>query len=263
MLTRRNIHLIHTHPLGRSFLASGAAAVIASAMFFSNARAATYQVTGTGGTLHVHTAPSLTAPIDGNLPDGTSINVTCQIRSDLVGGSTMWDRINYPVVGFVADWFTTTPAVNSPTVGLPECLPHGIPQEPESQPTTQPQSNPSRSVGRLATRNGYPYGQCTYLAEQRFAEYAHHFPQIGGDAWRWARTAIANDWTVVPTPEVNSVVVFQRGENGASKLWGHVAWVTAVNGSQITVEEMNVRGLGVLDTRSLTPGPNARFILAA
>lgn len=46
----------------------------------ANAQAAEYQVIGTGGTLHVRTAPSLSAPIVGNLGDGTAINILCQTR---------------------------------------------------------------------------------------------------------------------------------------------------------------------------------------
>jgi hypothetical protein len=49
-------------------IALSAATALASAVALSaNAQAAEYQVIGTGGTLHVRTAPSLSAPIVGNL----------------------------------------------------------------------------------------------------------------------------------------------------------------------------------------------------
>jgi surface antigen len=139
------------------------------------------------------------------------------------------------------------------TPGLARCEQHSTPP---------PAHQPRRKVGRLTGRNYFPYGQCTWFAEQRFAEFAHHFPLIWGNASQWAGSAAANGWSVVSTPQMDSVAVFRPGENGALSD-GHVAWVTAVNGSRITVEEMNVRGLGVRDTRTLTPGRNVTFILAA
>src|SRR5947209_7067575 len=63
------------------------------------AQAAMYKVVGTGGTLHVRTGPSLSAPLVASLPDGTAINIICQTRGDQVVGSTMWDRISSPTVG--------------------------------------------------------------------------------------------------------------------------------------------------------------------
>lgn len=116
--------------------------LVLAAALTANAQAAEYQVIGTGGTLHVRTAPSLGAPIVGNLSDGTTINILCQTRGDQVMGSTMWDKINSPIVGYVADWYTTTPVVNNPSPGLPECVPPNTPREPEPAPSPQPSPQP-------------------------------------------------------------------------------------------------------------------------
>ena len=62
--------------------------------------------------------------------------------------------------------------------------------------------------------------------------------------------------------------MFQPGANGAFPPDGHVAWVTAVSGSQITVTEMNFEGgsppggFGKVDTRTLTPKSSVLYILA-
>lgn len=127
-------HLRRARRLTLRALCGGAASVVSLAVLASGAQAATYQVTGTGGTLHVRTAPSLSAPAVAGLADGTRINIMCQTRGDLVVGSTMWDRINQPVSGYVADWYTTTPAVNAPSPGLPACSP----KTPAPQPTPPP-----------------------------------------------------------------------------------------------------------------------------
>jgi surface antigen len=48
--------------------------------------------------------------------------------------------------------------------------------------------------------------------------------------------------------------MFQPGVDGAGS-FGHVAWVTEVYPSQnkITITEMNFKGLGVVDTRTIAP----------
>ncbi len=117
----------------RSLLLAAAASALSAAALAASAQAATYSVVGTGGTLHVRTAPQLAAPIVASLRDGTPMNIVCQTRGDHVAGSTMWDRIDQPVTGYVADWYTTTPVVNNPSPGLPTC---GSPPGPP--PTPQP-----------------------------------------------------------------------------------------------------------------------------
>jgi hypothetical protein len=94
------------------------------------ASAAAYQVVGVGsGTLHVHNGPSLAASVIGNLPNGTSINVVCQTTGDPVNGSAIWDQIDSPTTGYVADWYTSTPNVGTWSPGIPQC---------GSTPTTPP-----------------------------------------------------------------------------------------------------------------------------
>jgi hypothetical protein len=126
----------------RRIVLTAAMALASVIAFTASADAAEYEVVGTGGTLHVRTAPSLSAPIVGNLGDGTKINILCQTRGDQVVGSTMWDKINSPVAGYVADWYTSTPGVNVPSSGLPECVPPNVPREPEPAPSPQPQPAP-------------------------------------------------------------------------------------------------------------------------
>lgn len=73
----------------------------------------------------------------------------------------------------------------------------------------------------------------------------------GGNARYWAQNARAHHWTVTGTPQIDSIVVFQPGVDGVNRSVGHVAWVTSVHGSQITVTEMNASaGLGHFDTHT-------------
>lgn len=125
----------------KSVVASAAALLaLSSAVLATDAQAKAYQVIGTGGTLHVHSAPSLSAGVVGEMRDGTWIDITCQTAAgDTVVGSSVWDKIDSPYAGYVADWFTTTPAVGKYTEGLPIC---GGATPSQSSPVSTPQSSP-------------------------------------------------------------------------------------------------------------------------
>jgi hypothetical protein len=110
-----------------------ASTMLAVTAIFAASAQAEYKVIGTGGTLHVRPEPSLSAPIVADLPDGTMIDIVCQTTGDNVVGSTIWDKIDRPAVGYVADWYTTTPAVGKFSRGLSVCG-----SSPPSQPPSQP-----------------------------------------------------------------------------------------------------------------------------
>lgn len=110
-------------------------------------------------------------------------------------------------------------------------------------------------------------GYCTWWAIYLFRDYTGLYPDFldpanDGDAGYWAIDAAYNGWTVTSTPRADSIAVFQPGVDGAD-YEGHVAWVTAVSGSQITMSEMNgPAGWDAVDTRTLTPDASVVYILA-
>jgi hypothetical protein len=132
----------------RRLLTAGTACALSAAALAPGAQAAPFRVVGTGGTLHVRTAPSLGAikVEGGDLPDGTIINIVCQTRGDQVVGSTMWDRIDGRVAGYVADWYTTTPVVNNPSPGLPDCSQVTPPPDPRPDPPGVPLPPPPPAI---------------------------------------------------------------------------------------------------------------------
>ena len=144
-------------------------------------------------------------------------------------------------------------------------------QGPAPAPTpTQPAVN----TGKTLTSNSGDKGNCTWWALNEFHQFDGLYPDTlnpanTGDAKYWATNAGLNGWTVTSTPRVDSIAVFQPGANGAFPVGaGHVAWVTAVSGSQITVTEMNFEGgsppggFNKVDTRTLTPASSVLYILA-
>jgi surface antigen/LysM repeat protein len=94
-----------------------------------------------------------------------------------------------------------------------------------------------------ASNPGFPWGQCTYYVSTR------RKVSWSGDAWTWFRNARA-----VGRPEgrlpVQGAIVVMWGS------WvGHVAYVEQVypDGS-FQISEMNMRGVGVVDQRTVTTG---------
>jgi hypothetical protein len=151
LTNRRSRRWDSARKIARSACAGG---LVLATFLATRAQAAVFQVVGTGGTLHIRTAPTLGAPIIGSLPDGTAVNIVCQTRGDQVGGSTMWDAIDQPTNGYIADWYTTTPNVNAPSPGLPSC-----PQPPQPQPPQQP---PARR-GNISQIRRYSWGLRVWL----------------------------------------------------------------------------------------------------
>jgi surface antigen len=117
------------------------------------------------------------------------------------------------------------------------------------------------STAPSPTSNRFDYGQCTWYAADQFHNFTGRYPNWSGNAWTWASNAAAAGWKVVSAPQVNSIMVFRPGQDGAGGV-GHVAWVTNVTGSQITIWEMNFPTPGVKHTRTVSLQSGERFILA-
>lgn len=199
-----------------------------SALAAGEAAAASGKViTGSGYTLKIRSAPSATAPIVGELRNGNQITIECQTTGTPVKGdygtTTLWDRI--PGRGYVSDaWIYT--GTNGRVAG--ECggsTPPKAPSAGRAKGLTAQSTNPFNT----ASLRGY----CTYGAQEKIRQAAgYYIGALNGDAGRWADQARAARWTVVTSPQPRSVVVYPGGV-------GHVAWVDAVNGSTLTIIDMN------------------------
>jgi hypothetical protein len=98
---------------------------------------------------------------------------------------------------------------------------------------------------QLAGGNGagggslYPHGQCTWYVATRRPDLPY-FPGRSGDALRWIVSARRAHLRTGEIPVAGAVAVFQPLQYGAGK-YGHVAYVEAVDGSNMTVSEANYR----------------------
>lgn len=88
--------------------------------------------------------------------------------------------------------------------------------------------------------NGYPYGYCTYYVATR-----RYVPTNWGNAKAWLYSAQRAGYSTGSSPAVGAIVVTSES------WWGHVGYVERVSGSTITIAEMNYRGWGVINRRTL------------
>ena len=85
-----------------------------------------YSVVGTGANgLNEHSAPSISSSLVGHVPNGTALNLACQVAggSYATGGSpsadSIWDQLASGV--YVADYWVSTPAVGTFSPNIPQC----------------------------------------------------------------------------------------------------------------------------------------------
>lgn len=104
------------------------------------------------------------------------------------------------------------------------------------------------SDGRATTvntsgSNSYPYGWCTYYAASR-----KNIPGQWGNAGGWLGSAKSAGYATGGSPQPGAIIV--TGESWA----GHVGIVEDVNGSNVTIREMNYNGWGVVSSRTINTG---------
>lgn len=90
----------------------------------------------------------------------------------------------------------------------------------------------------FAWPNTYAGGNCTFFVASKVP-----VPDTLGNATDWAARARALGYTVSTVPKIGAVAQTSAGA------LGHVALVRDIQGSQVLIEEENVYGLGVVDTR--------------
>lgn len=135
-----------------------------------------------------------------------------------------------------------------------------------STSTTKSSSNgytPGASAGMRSSYNWATAGQCTWGALNQWYQSEGYYPGgWTGNAMAWASGARSAGYTVSSTPRTRSIIVMQPGVAGSSSV-GHVGWVTAVNGNQVTIIEMNATaGPYNYDTRTVTLSGGMSFIYA-
>jgi surface antigen len=98
--------------------------------------------------------------------------------------------------------------------------------------------------------DNYAWGNCTWWADMRRSQIGEPVPNTWGNAATWAARAQADGYIVDHTPTYGAIMQISDVDNGL----GHVAFVESVNPTDgsWTISEMNVKGLDVVDYKTLT-----------
>ena len=130
-------------------------------------------------------------------------------------------------------------------------------------PTYTEKSTVNGTTGKKSSYNWATAGQCTWGALNKWYQSEGYYPGgWTGNAMEWAWGAANAGYTVSGTPRTRSILVMQPGVHGSSSV-GHVAWVTAVNGNEVTIIEMNaLAGAYNYNTRTLTDTSGMKYIYA-
>jgi len=121
-----------------------------------------------------------------------------------------------------------------------------------------PPSSPAKGPG-----NFYPYGQCTWYADQRYHQlHGVYVPWIkDANAWQWKDRAQDFHWQISGRPSIGAIINLQPWVEGAYGM-GHVAVVEKILGNgHVIASSMNWgryhRGVTYVQ---FAPGPGVAFI---
>ena len=121
----------------------------------------------------------------------------------------------------------------------------------------------SSSNAAVGTSNVFPYGQCTWWADERYHQLHGVFVPwtSNANAWQWVARARQFGWIVSQTPQVGDILVLQSDVQGASNV-GHVAVVEKVlPDGNVIASSMNW-GSQPQDVTyfQFAPGPGVAFV---
>lgn len=104
--------------------------------------------------------------------------------------------------------------------------------------------------------DNYAWGNCTWWAAMRRSQTGEPIPNSWGNAATWATRAQADGYLVDHTPTYGAIMQTPFVDNGL----GHVAFVESVNeDGSWTISEMNVKGLDVVDYKTLSVADAADY----
>lgn len=152
--------------------------------------------------------------------------------------------------------------ISKPDLILPQqvlCIPTS--SSPSAQGTVVTQMN--ATTPQVGQANLFPYGQCTWWANQRYFQlHGVYVPwTINADAWEWTARAHDFGWQVSTSPQVGDIIDLQPWVQGAYGL-GHVAVVERIlaNGHVIASNMNWGATLGKVVDVEFSPGAGVTFI---
>ncbi|PLS30642.1 amidase [Bifidobacterium margollesii] len=118
--------------------------------------------------------------------------------------------------------------------------------------------NPNHATGD--TGNAYAFSQCTWWAYTRRQQLGLPVGSYFGNGADWANSAKELGYWVDNTPRVGDIMVFQRGQEGASSAYGHVAIVEAIKDGKVITSECGATYNGKSFTRTFSNVSDFQYI---
>lgn len=213
----------------------------------------TYPITG--NTVNCRSGPGTDYAVKKSYAKGSTVTITCQTPGTKINGNAIWDLTSDGC--YVTDFYVKTGSI---TYVKPKCDTASIPEAPKPTEPTTPNDG--------SIKNDYPYGastcgdvdrwyyyacQCTSFVAWRINERLdiNFHNKYKGAAWgnanTWDEAARQVGVTVDNKPVAGCIAQTNVGGGGA----GHVAWVAAVDGDNVTVEEYNYVNVENYGTRTV------------
>jgi surface antigen len=126
-------------------------------------------------------------------------------------------------------------------------------------------SGTSPSQAARGASNGYPKGQCTWYADDRYHALTGFYVPWSGNAKDWVTAAPSYKWSVSSAPVTPSIVCLQPGVQGADPTYGHVAVAESINADgSVYASTQNWNNITFPNTTHWTfkPGRGVSFIYA-
>jgi surface antigen len=142
---------------------------------------------------------------------------------------------------------------------------HGTPVTNTSPHSTPVSSTitPSASLSTQGSENVFPYGSCTWWANQRYFQLHGIFVpwRTQADAWQWTARAYQFGWHVSSSPVTGSIINLQPWVQGAYGS-GHVAVVERILGNGQVIASNMSWGANPWQVTyvEFAPGPGVTFI---
>ena len=105
----------------------------------------------------------------------------------------------------------------------------------------------------IASLNGGYAGQCTWYIYNRFSQLGKPIKYSPmGNGGEWAGYAQRYGYNVSRVSRAGTAMCFPSGVGGASRNYGHIAFVEKVNeDGSVVVSEMNIKGEFIISTRTI------------
>jgi surface antigen len=208
------------------------------ALFAALFEAVAFSVTAaypiTGSVVNCRTGPGTSYGVKKSYSKGADVKISCQTTGTSVNGNNIWDKTQDGC--YVADYYVKTGTDGYVTS---KCSGGGGGGGGGSVPGPVTNDYPYKSsCGGVDPWNYYKC-QCTsfvaWRINKRLGVKFHN--QYKGTNWgnanTWDDAAKRTGVKVNSTPKPGCIAQSNAGS------YGHVAWVTAVNGNQVTIEEYN------------------------